>query len=331
MIYALYAALGVVGLIILYIGWLVLKTYMIAKRTEKFLPPLGEYLDANGERIHYIDRGEGPALVLIHGLSGQMRNFTHSLLERLENDFRVIIIDRPGCGYSTRKSDDAARISQQANTIAEFIRKLGLEKPLIGGHSLGGGISLSLALNHRDVVGGLALMAPLTHPVARDSEVPPVFKGFVVKSPLIRKIIAWTVATPAAIKNGPVAVANVFAPEPAPADSATKGGGMLNLRPWAYYATSTDFQKALLDLEAMPERYKELEMPVGMIFGTGDRILNYAVHALPMQDKVKNLDMELLDDCGHMIPITQADKVAAFIKRQAARMNNPAQKAAASN
>ncbi len=325
MIYALYAALGVAGLIILYIGWLVFKSYMIAKRAEKYLPPLGDFMEVEGSKIHYLDRGKGPVLILIHGLSGQMRNFTHSMLERLENDFRVIIIDRPGCGYSTRKSDDAARISQQANTIAAFIRKLGLtEKPLIAGHSLGGGVSLSLAINHKDVVGGLALISALTHPVSRDREIPTVFKGLAIRSPLLRKIVAWTIAAPTAIKNGPAALANVFSPEKFPEDMATKGGGLLGLRPWAYYAASTDFNKSIIDIEHMPEHYKDLEIPVGLIYGTKDSILDYEAHALALKDKIKDLDLELLENCGHMIPITQPDKVVAFINRQSERMQSPA-------
>ncbi|MGH1350466.1 MAG: alpha/beta fold hydrolase [Methyloligellaceae bacterium] len=328
MIYALYAALGFIGLIILYIGWLVLKSYMIAKKAEKYLPPLGEFMEVDGEKIHYLDRGKGPVLVLIHGLSGQMRNFTHSMLERLENDFRVIIIDRPGCGYSTRKSDDAARISQQANTIAAFIRKLDLkEKPLIAGHSLGGGITLSLAINHKDIVGGVALISALTHPVSRDREIPTVFKGLAIRSPLMRRIVAWTLATPASIKNGPAALANVFSPEPFPADVSTKGGGMLGLRPWAYYAASTDFNKSIIDIEHMPQHYSDLEMPVGLIYGTQDNILDYEAHALPLKEKIRDLDLELLENCGHMIPITQPDAVTAFIKRQAVRMHTPAMQA----
>src|SRR5579863_10522110 len=73
-----------------------------ARRVEIAEPPLGRFLELDGERIHYVDEGAGPPLLLIHGLGGQLRNFTYALVGRLANEFRVIAVDRPGSGYSTR-------------------------------------------------------------------------------------------------------------------------------------------------------------------------------------------------------------------------------------
>jgi pimeloyl-ACP methyl ester carboxylesterase len=88
-----------------------------------------------------------------------MLNFTHSLLGRLNRDFRVVILDRPGSGYSTRPADAPATISAQARIISRFCEELELGRPLIVGHSLGGAIALALALNHPERVAGLALLA----------------------------------------------------------------------------------------------------------------------------------------------------------------------------
>src|SRR5215469_3242811 len=127
---------------------LALYTWHVARRVECALPPQGRFIDIDGARIHYLDEGSGPAVLLIHGLGGQMRNFTHSLTGKLKNEFRVIVLDRPGSGYSTRPGNASAAIGTQAHTISRFIEALGLEKPLVVGHSLGGAISLALALNH---------------------------------------------------------------------------------------------------------------------------------------------------------------------------------------
>ena len=135
-----------------------------ARQVEKLLPPRGTFIEVDGARIHYLDEGSGPPLVLIHGLGGQMHNFTHSLLDRLKRDHRVIILDRPGSGYSSRPQHGSATLASQARTIAHFIDALGLDRPLVVGHSLGGAIALMLALDHPDKVGGLALLAPATHP-----------------------------------------------------------------------------------------------------------------------------------------------------------------------
>ena len=165
---ALFGAL-VAGLM-LFSGW-------TARRVEAALPPLGRFVDVDGCRIHYLEQGSGPTLLLIHGLSGNMRNFAHSLVERLKDKYRIILVDRPGSGYSTRPRRASATIRAQADTMARFIEALRLERPLVVGHSLGGAIALSLALNHPEKVAGLALLAPATHP---QPQVPSAFRGLAV-------------------------------------------------------------------------------------------------------------------------------------------------------
>ena len=220
---------GLILLLALVIAGLVWFSARTARRVEAVLPPRGQFIDIDGQRIHYVDSGGSkPPVVMIHGLGGNLLHFGYAMADKLSNDFRVILVDRPGSGYSTRPDDVPATLTAQAKTIATLIRKLGLERPLVVGHSLGGALSLALALDHPDCVGGLALIAPLTH--AQD-EVPEVFRGVVVASPLVRKAIAWTLAVPLGIWRGPKLVPEVFAPEPAPADFPMRAGGLLGLRP----------------------------------------------------------------------------------------------------
>ena len=151
-------------LLALAVGALAVSNARTARQVEKALPPLGSFIDIDGSRIHYLDRGSGPTILCIHGLAGQMRHFTYALLDKLKSDYRVVIVDRPGSGYSTRPPQASAAIFAQARTLAKFAAALRLERPLVVGHSLGGAIALALALNHPEHVGGLALLAPLTHP-----------------------------------------------------------------------------------------------------------------------------------------------------------------------
>ena len=110
---------------------LFLFTAWTAHQVETNLPPRGKFIDIDGVRLHYIDKGSGPTLLLIHRtLAGQVLNFTHSLLGRLTHDFRVVILDRH-----------------------------------------------------------------------QPESVPPPFDGLAIGSPLLRRLIAWTVATPLAIAN----------------------------------------------------------------------------------------------------------------------------------
>jgi pimeloyl-ACP methyl ester carboxylesterase len=314
---AVIVAAVVAALIVLPLTGLALFAAWTAWKVEKRLPPCGKFITVDGARIHYIDEGSGPPLVLIHGLGGQMHNFTHSLLERLRRDHRVIIIDRPGSGYSTRPPHGSAALAGQAQTIAHFVDALGLHRPLVVGHSLGGAIALLLALDHPDKVGGLALLAPATHPA---KTVPPLFRGLYVHSPLRRRLMAWTFAIPMSIVNRDLVLGTVFGHGAVPADFAIRGGGLLTLRPRSYIAASADLIAAIEGLPSLPGRYGDLKVPVGILFGSGDLLLDHAVHGAGFAEKVPAAHFELIDQDGHMIPITSADQCADFIARMAKRI-----------
>jgi pimeloyl-ACP methyl ester carboxylesterase len=305
-----------VALIALTLLGLVLFTAWTAHRVESKMPPPGKFIDIDGVRLHYVDKGSGPVLLLIHGLAGQVLNFTHSLVGRLARDFRVIILDRPGSGYSLRPDETLAPLTAQARIIHRFCQALGLERPVVVGHSLGGAIALALALDHPDQVGALALIAPVTH---QPESVPSPFDGLAISSPLIRRLIAWAVATPLAITNRERALATLFGPQPVLDDFATRGGGLLSLRPRAFIGASADVTAAQQDLPGLIVRYKDLATPIGILYGTEDRILDPALHRQSFVTKVPGTDLELIEGGGHMLLISSADQTAAFVARVARR------------
>jgi pimeloyl-ACP methyl ester carboxylesterase len=254
--------------------------------------------------------------LLIHGLTGQMLNFTHSLLDRLTGDFRVVILDRPGSGYSTRPADAAATLTAQAQIISRFCDVLRLGRPLVVGHSLGGAIALALALDHPKQVSGLALLAPATQ---RPDHVPPPFNGLLIGSPLLRRIIAWTLATPVSIRSSAQTLPLLFGPEPVPDDFAVRGGGLLVLRPSAFIGASADLVETRGEPGDMQPPYENLTVPVGILFGADDRILDPTLHGKSLVAKVRSAELELIEGAGHMIPVTAAGRTAAFIARMAQR------------
>src|SRR5262245_19807957 len=307
---------GLILLLAIIAAGLVWFTANTAKRVEAMLPPRGQFMDIDGQRIHYTDTGGGkPPIVMIHGLGGNLLHFGYAMADKLAADYRVILVDRPGAGYSTRPEGAPATLTAQAKTIATFIRRLGLKQPLLVGHSLGGALSLAITLDHPDCAGALALIAPLTHAT---EVVPEMFQGLVVASPLVRKAIAWTVAVPLGIRRGPVVLKEVFAPEAAPADFPIRAGGLLGLRPAAFYNTSTDLMAASETLPGYMARYKSLDIPMAMLFGRGDRVLDYRAQGEAMKIVCPALDLELVEG-GHMLPMTQADRCVAMVRRVAAR------------
>jgi pimeloyl-ACP methyl ester carboxylesterase len=309
--------LTLVLIVALIVAGLVLFAAYTARKVEAAVPPCGQFIEIGGQRLHYVDTGgTGPAVVMIHGLGGTLWNYRYALVEKLSGEFRVIAVDRPGSGYSTRPDDAPATLTAQADTLAKFVRALGLKQPLLVGHSLGGALSLAIALDHPDCAGALALVAPLTQ--AQD-DVPEPFQGLVVNSPLIRKIIAWTLAVPMSIRNAPKLLKIVFGPDAVPVDYPTRGGGLLGLRPKSFYNTSSDLVAATEDLPGMMQRYGGLTIPLGMLFAKGDLILDYRRQGEAMKQQCPALDLVLLDGHGHMLPLTAPDATADLIRRVAAR------------
>jgi pimeloyl-ACP methyl ester carboxylesterase len=293
--------------------FLVLFTARTARRVDAALPPLGQFIEIGGARIHYLERGSGPTLLLIHGLGGNMRTFTHSVLDRLAGEFRVVVMERPGSGESTRATRAGARVRSQAETVSAFILALGLDRPVLVGHSLGGAVALAVALEYPEQVGGLALVAPLANV---QETVPVVFKRLLINSRALRRLAAWTVATPASILRRARVLDTLFGPDPVPPDYATVGGGLLGLRPKSFCAASEDLVVLKDELPALVGRYPELRHPVGILYGKGDRVLDHRLHGVDVAAKINEAELELIEG-GHMLPLTAPDVVAEFIRRVA--------------
>ena len=283
------------------------------RQVESADPPRGRFLEVDGCRIHYVDEGAGPPLFLIHGLGGQLGNFTYALVGRLAKEFRVVAVDRPGSGYSTRPDGADARLRAQGDVLARVIGALKLDRPLVVGHSMGGAIALAIGLDHPECASGLALIAPATQVV---ETTPAVFRGLDIRSPLLRWIVAWTLATPIGIMNADRVLGQVFGPEKVPPDFIRLGGGALGLRPQSFYAASTDMESINDGFAEMIRRYPSLTIPVGILFGKGDQLLDYRLHGQATKDQIPGLDLKLMEG-GHMLPVTAPDAVADFIRGMA--------------
>jgi pimeloyl-ACP methyl ester carboxylesterase len=293
----------------------VLATRLIAARAERMVPASGNFVDIGGNRIHYLEAGEGRPIVFVHGLGGQLHHFRHSMFPMLTG-YRLIALDRPGSGYSVRAAGATARLPEQAEVIAKFIEALGLEKPLLVGHSLGGAVALTVALNHPDAISGIVALAPLTH---MEDEIRAEFKSLYITSRLKRWLIAQTTAVPASLKYARQTLDFVFSPQQWPEDYIIAGGGMLGLRPSHIYATASDIVAIEKDLGEIAARYGEIRMPSALMFGTADRVLDHKRHGLPMREKIAGLDFDLADGQGHMLQFMARERVAEMIERIAAR------------
>ena len=301
--------LSIIVLLIIVIAGLAVFSSYVANKVEKALPPQGKFVDIGGDRIHYVEQGSGPAIVIVHGLAGQLLNFAYLPMQELARSHCVILIDRPGAGYSTRGAQSSAAIFSQAATVAGFIDALKLDKPMLVGHSLGGALALAVALNHPQSVSRLALIAPLTH---AETDPPAAFRGLAIPSALMRRVISHTLAIPLSIKTGAKVLEVVFGPEPVPKDFRVKGGGLLGLRPRSFYAASTDMLAISADMPTMERRYAALRLPIDVLYGRQDRVLSYRRHGEALKQKIPHATLKLVDG-GHMLPVTAPTMTADWL------------------
>lgn len=302
-------AAGAVG------GGLALWSALAARAAERMVPADGSFIEVEGARVHYVERGSGPVMLLVHGLLGNVRHFSHGMIDLLARDFRVIAIDRPGSGYSVaRGGTGQPGIEAQARIVIAFADALGLERPLLAGHSLGGAVALAAGLAAPDRFAALALIAPLTQPM---DSVPPVFAALTVPPPL-RTLMSWTIAVPAGMLMGQRSAREVFAPDPVPADFATRGGGALSLRPAAFRAGSADLRAAGAAMATLAPRFGSLKPPVSILYGRQDNILAPALHGEATAATIPGARIELVDG-GHMLPIIHPERTAQFLRDAYAR------------
>ena len=289
---------------------------LLARNAEQRVPPDGHHLEVEGARLHFVDKGSGPPIVMVHGLGGQIRNFTHSLAQLLQCDHRVIAVDRPGSGYSVAKAGTEPSIRDQGRLVARFIDKLGLEKPLVVGHSLGGAVALAAALAAPGRLGGLVLLAPLTQPM---DQVPEAFRLLQRDSRIGRAAVARLFGVPFGRLGRRFNEQLIFGPDPAPADFGTRGGGLLALRPGNLKAAMYEIAAARDDLEAMVPNYSSLKLPVSILFAREDNLLDPDLHGRRTAREIPGAVFEQIEG-GHMIPVTHPEACERVIRAALARI-----------
>ena len=289
-----------------------LFNWAVARLAEHFAPPQGQFIEVDGLRLHYVDTGAkpgqaGPPLLFLHGLMGQLGHFDYRLAS-LFPERRVILLDRPGSGYSQAAKSQG--LKAQAELVADFLAALQAPRPLVVGHSFGGAVALNLALDHPDSLCGLALLAPLTHQV----DTPPsVFANLARDSAFGRWLFAWTLAPLNAIMRAEATGRIVFGPDSAPADFWNKGGGILALRPGNFITGSREMIALPSEMPLLERRYPSLAAKTFILFAKGDQVLDPNVQGPNLRDRAPNAELTLVEG-GHMLPLTHPELTAAFIR-----------------
>jgi pimeloyl-ACP methyl ester carboxylesterase len=145
----------------------------LAKNAENDNPPGGQFLEVNGVRLHYVERGAGTPLVLLHGNGSMIQDFESSgLIELAAQNYRVIVFDRPGFGYSDRPRNVVWTPAAQAELFAAALSHLGISHAIVLGHSWGSSVAVALAIKYPKLVQGLVLASGYYYPTVRLDVIP---------------------------------------------------------------------------------------------------------------------------------------------------------------
>jgi len=265
--------------------------------------------DAN---LHVVMKGKGRPVVLIHGNPGSCQDWSR-LYVPISSRYRAIAFDRPGHGHSERPNHRPITVEVQAEMLHATLMQLGIDRPIVVGHSWGGSLALVYALKFPEEISGAVLLAPAAYEsddgVSFLSKLPgwPVI-GDVLNFLFTPLFSAWLVRTD---------IAKAFAPDPVPKKYLRHVLAEWT-RPKKVKWYSVD--DALLN-ESLPkfaERYPEIRVPVAIVTGDADQIVPAEENAERLHRALPHSHLNLLPQTGHQIPFTRPEAVLAAIDHIAA-------------
>jgi pimeloyl-ACP methyl ester carboxylesterase len=298
-----------------------LLTFVGKRIIERAHPPQGRFVDCGGLRQHVMEMGRSakaqnglPPVVLLHGAGANLQDMQSALGERLAAHYRVILVDRPGFGFSARKSREASSPGFQATVLRDLLDRLGIDRPILIGHSWGGTMALTFALDFPQRVRGLVLVAPPTHPGLQR-----VAKANALLASPLGWLFAHTLALPLGALLLGAGCRAVFLPQSMPRAYVKRSAAALALRPPTLLANWADVGCLDSFLAGQVERYREMAVPTIVLTGDRDLIVPPLRHAMKFVAEVPLARLEVLPGFGHMVHHAAADRVTGAVEELAKR------------
>lgn len=278
-------------------------------RAERRNPPQGRFVDAGGgHRLHYVSSGRGRPVVLLHGASTQLQDMTTSLMPRLSQRYQVFAFDRPGHGYSDRPSY-RAWAEAQARTLHAAVRRLDLEKPVIVGHSMGGGVAMAYGFLYPKELAGVVFLSGLAYPEFR-----PDFLKFAAPAiPLVGTLMSHTVYQPLQRLMLPSMLRRFFAPQDIPERLLRELPLEMLYRPKAIRVNAEEQMAVMPSMIDLQRQYPSYPLPVSVLVGLEDQTTDPARHGLRMASELPNVRLRRLPGLGHMIHHFAQEEVAQAV------------------
>ena len=272
-------------------------------------PPhyLRQSVVVDGTRLNYVSAGSGRPVVLIHGNPGSYHDYTVAVVERLAQSYYVVAFDRPGHGYSERQDSVNTTVEVQALIIRDALEKLSLNKPVLVGHSWGGSLVLAAAVAYGKDLAGIVLLAPAAYPNASIE-----WWSVLPHVPLIGNFVVNTVTPFLGRAMARQSVKRAYDPQEMQKDYVERSLDLW-MRPDQIRACAYDERTLGESLTVLSECYSDIEIPVVIVTGSADRLLDPEEQAYRLHRTIKNSKLIVLPDTGHQLPQTRPDTVISAI------------------
>jgi pimeloyl-ACP methyl ester carboxylesterase len=289
---------------------------------ERTYPAQGKMIAVAGATLNVIDMGPGdavgPPVVMIHGASANLEVMRQPLGEKLAKRHRVILIDRPGHGWSTRGRLEDSTPAIQGRMIDESLEKLGLGPAIFVVHSWAGALGARMALDYPRRVAGLVMLAPVAYP----------WRGGVgwynklIATPVIGPLLAYTITLPLGYFLAGGGARNVFLPQIMPGDFVENTATLLLLRPREFLANAQDLVTLKAAVAQQASRYGNIKVPVVVITGDTDKTVSPAIHSRPFVAAVPDAKLIVLPGVGHIVQNAAPELVAREIDAMIGKIAN---------
>ena len=279
----------------------------------KDAPPIGRFVEVDGEKLHLLEaglehKGKAPSVILIHGASINLRDMKMALGDPLSTRYHIMMIDRPGRGYSTRPND-GYQLAKQAQLIRDASKTVGIEKPIVVGQSFGGAVALAYALQYQDEMSGVVLLAPVSHEWPGGV----AWYNSVSETPVLGHLLRWFVIPVYGQFAGPSGVVSSFAPNTPPENYYERVGLPLLFRPSDFKSNASDIVNLKAEIIAMQDRYGALKLPMAIMTGSEDTTVSPEIHSKTLATEVEGAQLDVFPDTGHALHHVHQEKIIAAI------------------
>jgi pimeloyl-ACP methyl ester carboxylesterase len=293
---------------------LVLITQAGVFALQRTHPAQGKIIEVAGATLNVVDIGPrdaaGPPVVMIHGASSNLEVMRQPLGEMLASNHRVILIDRPGHGWSTRARPEDSTPAIQGRMIDEALEKLGVGQAILVVHSWSGALGARMALDYPKRIAGLVMLAPVAYPW-------PGGVGWynkLVTIPVVGPLLAYTITLPLGYFLAKPGARGVFLPQIMPDGFVGDTATALLLRPREFLANARDLVSLKTAVAEQAPRYAAIRMPAVVISGELDKTVSTNRHSRPFAKTVPNAKLIVLPDVGHMIQNAAPELVISEIE-----------------